>query len=60
MFTTVINPTSRVVIAGRIAELRRRMDGHNDVMMLSDRELCDLPFSRARARAEVAKWFWQP
>ncbi len=59
MFTTVMNPTSRVVIAGRIAEWRRRTSGQNELIKLNDCDLSDLPFGREQAREEAARWFWQ-
>ncbi len=59
MFTTVMNPTSRVVIAGRIAEWRRQTSGQNELIKLNDYDLSDLPFGREQAREEAARWFWQ-
>jgi hypothetical protein len=49
MTVTFLNWTSRVAIAGRIAEWQRQSrswDYH-------------LPFGQAQARAEAAKWLWQ-
>jgi uncharacterized protein YjiS (DUF1127 family) len=56
---TTVTVASRVVISARIAEWRRWSRGRGDLAMLTDHEVSDLPFSKADARAEVAKWFWQ-
>lgn len=53
-------PASRITIAARVAEWRRRMRSRNELTMFSEQQLGDLPFTRTEARAEVAKWFWQP
>jgi uncharacterized protein YjiS (DUF1127 family) len=53
-------PVSRIVIATRVAEWRRRARCRHELTMFSERQFDDLPFGRAEARAEVAKWFWQP
>ena len=53
-------PASRITIAARVAEWRRRMRSRNELTMFSDGQLGDVPFGRSEARAEVAKWFWQP
>ena len=56
---TTITVASRVVISARIAEWRRRSRGRSELAMLTDHEVSDLPFSKADARAQAAKWFWQ-
>ena len=53
--STFINRTSRVAIAGRIAE-RRRADNWNELTMRGDYHL---PFGKAEARAEAARWLCQ-
>jgi hypothetical protein len=53
--STFINWTSRVAIAGRIAE-RRCADNWNELTMRGDYHV---PFGKAEARAEAAKWLWQ-
>jgi hypothetical protein len=53
---TFENWTSRVAIAARVAEWRRQSRG-NETMTLGDYHL---PFGRAEARAEAARWCWQP
>jgi hypothetical protein len=55
MSNTFVNWTSRVAIAGRIAEWRRP-HSWNESMILGDYHL---PFGKAEARAEAAKWIWQ-
>ncbi len=50
------NWTSRVAIAARVAELRRQSQG-NETMTVPDYHL---PFGKAEARAEAARWYWQP
>ena len=56
----VSNPTSRIAIAARVAEWRRRMRSRNELTTFVDQQFGDLPFARTEARAEIAKWFWQP
>jgi uncharacterized protein YjiS (DUF1127 family) len=53
-------PASRIAIAARAAEWRRRMRSRNELTMFSEPQFGDVPFGRAEVRAEVAKWFWQP
>ena len=55
MSNTFMNWTSRVAIAGRIAE-RRRVQNCNEPAMPGDYHL---PFGKTEARAEAAKWVWQ-
>jgi uncharacterized protein YjiS (DUF1127 family) len=57
MYTTFI-PTSQILAAAHIAEGRCRFRDVNE--LFSDRRIGDLPISKAEARAEIAKWFWQP
>jgi len=53
-------PVSRIAIAARVAEWRRRARSRHELTMFGDHEFGDRPFARTEARAEVAKWFWQP
>jgi hypothetical protein len=53
------NPTGRVAIAERIAERQRRTSDCSDLIMLGERDTPDSPFTKAEARAEALKWFWQ-
>ena len=55
MSNIFMNWTSRVAIAGRIAE-RRRLQNCNELAMPGDYHL---PFGKTEARAEAAKWVWQ-
>ena len=50
-----LNWTSRAAIAGRIAECRRPQNW-NGFAIPGDYHL---PFGKAEARAEAARWFWQ-
>ena len=52
MSNTFVNWTSRVAIAGRVAE-QRRPDEWNELNMLGDYHL---PFGKAEARTKPAKW----
>ena len=56
MSITFINRTSRVAIAGRVAEWRRQPQSRNELNMLGDYHL---PFGKAKARTEAAKWLCQ-
>jgi len=49
------NWTSRVVIAGRIAEYRRPESWHESTMQGD----YHLPFGRVEAQAKAARWLWQ-
>jgi hypothetical protein len=49
MTNTFVNWTSRVAIAGRVAEQSRPHTLPGDYY---------LPFGKAEARAEAAKWIW--
>jgi hypothetical protein len=55
MSNTFLNWTSRVAIAGRVAE-RQRPHNWNE-FPAGDYHL---PFGKAEAQAEAAKWLWQP
>ena len=55
MSNTFVNWTSRVAIAGRVAEQRRPHEW-NELAMLGDYHL---PFGKTEARAEAAKWLCQ-
>jgi hypothetical protein len=50
-----LNWTSRVAIAGRIAERRRPQDW-NELTIPGDYHL---PFGKAEAHAKAARWLWQ-
>ena len=55
MSVSFINWTSRVAIAGRVAE-QRRPQGWNELTLRGDYHA---PFGKAEARAEAEKWIWQ-
>jgi len=55
MSNTFVNWSSRVAIAGRVAERRRLHEG-NELTIQGD---YPLPFGKAEARAEAAKWLCQ-
>ena len=55
MSNTFRNWTSRVAIAGRIAD-RRRLQDWNELTMPGDYHG---PFGKTDAQAEAAKWLWQ-
>jgi len=48
-----LNWTSRVAIAGRIAECHQNW---NELMIPGDYHL---PFGKAEAQAKAARWLWQ-
>jgi hypothetical protein len=52
---SVENWTSRVAIAGRIAEWRRPQNW-DELTTLGDYHL---PFGKAAAQAKAARWIWQ-
>ena len=56
MSYSFLNWTSRVAIAGRVAERRRRRQGWNEFTLQGDYHA---PFGKAEARAEAEKWIWQ-
>ena len=55
MSNSILNRTSRVAIAGRIAECRRPQNW-NELTILGDYHL---PFGKAEAQAKAARWLWQ-
>ena len=55
MMGTFINQTSRVAIAGRIAEHRRPHDT-GELTIPGDYHL---PFAKVDAGTKAAKWLWQ-
>jgi hypothetical protein len=56
MSDTFMNWTSRVAIAGRVAERRRVSFISNDLSIQGDYHL---PFGKTEARAEALKWLWK-
>ena len=56
MTATFINQTSRVAIAGRVAELQRQSRGLDEWTPPGDHHF---PFGPAQARVEAAKWLCQ-
>jgi hypothetical protein len=54
---TFVNRTSRVAIAGRIAESRRQSVSWAESTISGDYHL---PFGKTEVQAEAAKSFWQP
>jgi uncharacterized protein YjiS (DUF1127 family) len=59
MSNTLMNPTSWIAIAERMAERQRRTTSSNELIMLGEREFSDAPLTKAEVRAEVLKWVWQ-
>jgi hypothetical protein len=57
MLDNFTNWTSRVAIAGRVAERRRQPQDWNETMTLGDYHL---PFGKVTAPAEAARWLCQP
>ena len=55
MSNSILNCTSRVAIAGRIAEYRRAQNW-NELTILGDYHL---PFGKAEAQAKATRWLWQ-
>jgi len=55
MTVTFMNWTSRVAIAGRVAEWRRQSVGGGEWIQRD----YHLPFGQAQARAEAVKWLCQ-
>ena len=55
MTVTFMNWSSRVAIAGRVAEWRRQSRGWGELTQGD----YHLPFGQAEARAEAAKWLCQ-
>ncbi len=56
MSVTYVNWTSRVAIAGRVAELRRQSHSSNESMIHGDYHL---PFGTIDARTEALRWIWR-
>jgi len=56
MSTDFVNWTSRVAISTRVADCQRQSRGWDD-RLPGDYHLS---FGRSEARAEAAKWIWQP
>lgn len=56
MSVTFINWTSRIAIAGHVAERRRLSETRHDLMIPGDYHR---PFGKAEAREEADKWLWQ-
>jgi len=56
MSADFVNRTSRVAISARVADIERQSRGWDDWLPGN----YHLPFSRTEARAEAAKWIWQP
>jgi len=56
MMGTFINQTSRVAIAGRVAELQRQSRGLDEWKLPGDHHF---PFGPTQARVEAAKWLCQ-
>ncbi len=55
MSNSFLNWTSRVAIAGRVAE-RRRLDETGELTTPGDYHL---PFAKVDAGTKAAKWLWQ-
>ena len=55
MSNSILNWTSRVAIAGRIAEYRHSQNG-NELTIPGDYHL---PFGKAEAQAKATRWLWQ-
>jgi hypothetical protein len=55
MANSFMNGTSRVAIAGRVAE-ERRSESSSELTIPGDYHM---PFGRAEAQTKAAKWLWQ-
>jgi len=55
MSNSFLNWTSRIAIAGRVAEEHRSESG-NELTIPGD---CHMPFGKAEAQTKAAKWLWQ-
>ena len=55
MSVTCVSWTSRVDIAGRVAETRRQLHSSNESTIQGDYHL---PFGKIEARTETLKWIW--
>jgi hypothetical protein len=56
MSDTYMNWTSRVAIAGRVAERRRLSFSSHGLAIRGDYHL---PFGKTEAQAEALKWLWK-
>ena len=56
MSATFMNWSSRVAIAGSVAEWRRISHSSNELIIPGDYHL---PFGKTEARTEALKWLWQ-
>ena len=55
MLNSFLNWTSRVAIAGRVAQ-ERRSESWNELTIPGDYHM---PFGKAEAQTKAAKWLWQ-
>ena len=55
MSNSFLNRTSRVAIAGRVAE-QRRSESWNELTIPGDYHM---PFGKTEAQAKATKWIWQ-
>ena len=55
MSNSILNWTSRVAIAGRIADYRRPQNW-NELVILGDYHA---PFGKVEAQTKATKWLWQ-
>ena len=55
MSNSFLNWTSRVAIAGRVAE-ERRSEGGNELTLPGDHHM---PFGKTEAQTRATKWLWQ-
>ena len=55
MSNSFLNRTSRVAIAGRVAE-ERRSESWNELTISGD---YPMPFGKAEAQTKATKWLWQ-
>ena len=55
MSVTYVNWTSRVAIAGRVAEMRRQFHSSNEPTIQGDY----LTLGKIDARTEALKWIWR-
>ena len=55
MSNSFLNWTSRVAIAGRVAEERRSESG-NELTLSGDHHM---PFGKTEAQTRATKWLWQ-
>jgi hypothetical protein len=55
MLNSFLNWTSRVAIAGRVAQ-ERRSESWNELTIPGDYHM---PFGKAEAQTKATKWLWQ-